>query len=496
MHSKLQNETLVAPNNKSREQIDDQHQFSLRWMLFDQYKDAIRALRHRVFVEEQKLDDYVVDSPYDELGLHLGLFNSNELVSTVSMFVFPPGHPHLENLGITGHSRNLVQFSRRAELPEYRDKKMASLMVAFGIKSVFELFEPAGLFASLAGAHRRFRDSYNRIYGFNKIFEAKDGDEEVDVLLIDEPIRLKKLVLAMRNFSSRQKENHKISLPDLAHHIQSNQALAGSYHIDLDENNLYLQPLSLGDELPRLSAQARMLFLTQEKIWRSLLKNNPSIQNVLDMGCGPGVYLSLISKLPESKGKNLTGIDIDKDLIDYAKFSHPHIQWFNGSVYNVLIEDKKFDLVHTSFLFIHLLKPYLAIKEIHRILANQGYFIVTDVNDATFEGPDVIKTMVQKHSDMYEGNRKIMLEMNSLAETGGFSLVEEFTITTTNTGTENGPVLEGNHLRLGKWTMWAMFAFMGQRPEIEAEFELAESHYSTHNDDISIRIETKIYQKR
>ena len=471
-------------------------ELSFRWMLFEDYKDEIRTLRHRVFVEEQKLDEYVVDSPFDETGLHLGLFKGDELISALSMFVFPPSHKHLKGLGINNSKGKMVQFSRRAELPKYREKQLSSLMVAFGIKSVFALFEPEGLFASLAGAHRAHKNGYCRVYDFNKVYDTNDGNDDVDVLLIDDPDRLKKLYLAMRNFTIRQREKHNVRLPDLAHHIQNHSILTKETDINFNEVNHYLKPLSLADELPRLSAQSRLLFQMLKGVWLETAAKNQDIKRILDVGCGPGVYLGLISKLNEYKSKTLVGVDIDKNLIDYASFSHQQPHWLVGSVYQLPFEDNHFELVNASFLFIHLLRPYLAIKEIHRTLTKNGFFIVTDVDDSTFEGPEAIKDMVYKHADLHEGDRRIMLEMNDLVESAGFKLYQEHEFKVINIGTEEKPIVEDNTLKMGKWSMWGMFAFMGQRPEIEDVFDRAEEHYSKYNDDISICIKTKIYQKR
>ena len=103
--------------------------------------------------------------------------------------------------------------------------------------------------------------------------------------------------------------------------------------------------------------------------------------------------------------------------------------------------------------------------------------------------------MITKHREIYEGNRRIMLEMNYLAEQAGFALLEEHTIIANNAGNDNKPFLDGNVLSLGKWTMWAMFSFMGQRDEIKDQYGEAESYYLNNQDSISIEIQTKIYKK-
>lgn len=476
--------------------MSEDSKLHLRWINFEDAKNDIRHLRKTVFVEEQSLDEFVLDSPEDETGLHLGLFDSDRLVSTISLFLYDNNHPFPKRLGLQSNSNYLVQYSRRAELKEYRSKKFSSLMVAHAIKSVYELFQPEIMFATLMGAHRELRDMYISTYGFNRYFETIEENGEATVIVIDNPEVTKSLVLNMRNKCLELSRMHNLELPDLAHHISSHVKLSKSFNMEPDKTNRYLQPLSLEDELPRLSAQARMLFLTQESLWKRLLQGLPNASTIIDLGCGPGVYLSNVSKLEASKPMDLVGMDISKEFISYANFSHPKIKWLTGTIYDTGLATGSVQLAHASFLFIHLLKPYLAIKEIYRILTDDGILYISDVNDATFKGPEPIAKMVKHHSKIYEGNREIMLDIDYISDKVGFYTDETFIITVNNTGSDDHPVFEGQTLKLGKWTMWAMFSFMGQREEVKDDFNQAESYYMTHNDTISIEIQSKIFKKQ
>jgi ubiquinone/menaquinone biosynthesis C-methylase UbiE len=495
MESKVDNLSTIG--TKSSKVSLSHHVQGLRfaWMFFEEYKEQILELRRKVYVEEQGFDDEVVMSEFDALGLHLGAFDGDKLVSSVSMFVVPHSHANLANLGIDNYSDCLVQFSRRVELPEYRSSDIANLMVAFGIKSVFELFQPAALFASLAGKHRKLKNVYNRMYGFNKMYEQQVDDEIVDVLIVDEIDNLRRLYLQMRNYFLDRRIKRGIKLPDLSHHIFQYPLLSDFYHFHQGSINLYLDPLSLADELPRLSAQARSLFFSLKDFWNRFFKNNLLIKNVIDIGCGPGVYASLLKKMSICSNKNFYGADIDPGFIEYAKFTNPKINWIQSSLYSLDVEPGTFDLVNTSFVFIHLLKPYLALKEIHRILALDGYLVITDVNDNTFQGPDTIKIMVDAHRKLHLGDRRIMDDIDDLAEAVGFSLVDIHSFKVKNDGFEDAPDMNDNVLSLGRWNMWGMFAFMGQRSEIKSLYEEAEATYSSTNPEIEIEIQTKIFKK-
>lgn len=475
--------------------IEPTSTYNLKWLDFKLYASEIQSIRKQVFVKEQGLDESVLDSALDESGLHLGLFADDKLVACISLFLYPKSDELVKNLGFKTERPYSIQFSRRVELPEFRGKKYTSLMVAHALRSAYELFRPETVFAMLLGPHVVLKDMYLRTYGFNRHFEYEVPQGTYTVLVHDDAERLQALSLQMRLICLELSKENNFVLPDLSAYIVNNPELSAALEMDADQTNRYLNPLSINDELPRLSAQARLLFQSQQGIWNDLLTDNPEFTNILDVGCGPGIYLSLLSKTPAAKGKNLLGIDFSKDFITYANFAHPRLNWKEGNVYNTELESEQMHVVHGSFLFIHLLQPFLALQEIYRILAPGGLLYITDVNDATFEGPEEVAAMVRKHTSIYEGNREIMVDIEHLANEAGFELYRSNNMLVDNTGADNEPEISADHTKLGKWSMWGMLAFMGQRPEVLAEFEIAEDFYLKNNDTISLQIQTRIFKK-
>src|SRR3989338_4917659 len=65
------------------------------------------------------------------------------------------------------------------------------------------------------------------------------------------------------------------------------------------------------------------------------------IKTVLDVGCGPGIYCDALNK----KGFVVTGVDYSEEMIKLAKQRYPHINFIEGSGYNLPFENKSFDLV-------------------------------------------------------------------------------------------------------------------------------------------------------
>lgn len=469
---------------------------SLNWLDYETHRKEIIDLRQNVFVKEQGLGEFVLDSPIDKKAIHLGLLDGEKLVSCITIFPFKKEGDYVKDtLKITSERPYIVQFSRRVELREYRSKGISTLILAHAIRSIYEFFTPDCFFAILLGPHKKIKDRYISAYNFNRWEDIETEHGDGFLLILDDQNNINRLVSQLKSTSIDLSEELGVQLPDLTYFIHQNKNLKEYLKLKGDMTNRYLAPLSLRDELPRLSAQARMLFASQEEIWRAILEENPNYKNILDLGCGPGVYLSQLKKIDKIKELSLTGMDISSELITYARFSHPEMEWKEGSIYETNIDSESVDIAHCSFVFIHLMNPFLALKEIYRILSPGGIFYISDVNDSTFEGPQQIKDLIHAHNEIYEGNRRIMSSIQPLAEKAGFHLVKSSEVLVDNTGSDDGPKLEQHHYKLGKWTMWGMFSFLGQRSEVQKQFGEADQHYFDSNCDISIKIQSKIFRK-
>ncbi|MCH8554614.1 MAG: class I SAM-dependent methyltransferase [Schleiferiaceae bacterium] len=468
----------------------------LEWIDFEKSGSEIEDLRKKVFIEEQGFERYEISSEYDKLGLHLGLFNGHELAACVSIYLYEPEDPFLENIATSPTTSFAVRFTKRVELPDYRSKNYSKMMLAHALRSIYELFQPNLIFATLIGKHILLKKHYVKLYGFNETKVVRTGEpDETHILLHNNPEQIKNLYLNLRLYCLENARNMGLSLPDLTNHIFETPILTEYLNIEVDTNNRYLEPLSLADELPRLSAQARMLFKGMRSFWETLLAKNPEKRNILDLGCGPGIYLTQLSKLPQSAGRKFTGLDISDEFITYSKFAHGKLDWRVGSAYDSKIADQSVDIVQASFLFIHLTKPLLALKEVNRILKPGGLLVITDVNDSTFTGPPPVLALVTAHKNIYEGNREIMSEIISIAAAANLRCIQATDLTVTNTGSDEMATFTPHKIDLGKWTMWGLLAFMGQRKEIIDIFERAEAHYIQHSDEVTLKIQTRVFQK-
>ena len=462
---------------------------SFRWLDFNQWENEIIKLRREVFQSSQGID-VLNTAPKDKEGLHLGAFYNQRLVSVISAFIYKPEENITSTLSLPQFSNYIFQLSRRAELEEVRGSRLAELMATSLWKSVYETLEPDYSFITLLESHKVLEKYYGR-FGY-KYYSEIEEEGEKEYIYIQHPDHMKEYYVKVRTYVEALSAIYGLEIPQLFEFLEKNGRIQEFNLERIKQENLYLQPLSLKDELPRLSTQARLLYITQKDKLDSLELPKPS-GSFLDLGCGPGVYLSKVSKHNKFANYKFTGIDVNSEMITYAKLSYNGIKWKQMSVYDTNFKNDSFDIVHGSFIFIHLMNPDLVLKEITRLLKTNGKLYVVDVNDATFEGPPIIKRMLEKHNQYYEGNRKILNTLPKLAEGYNLSLEKEYTVTVTNEGTEDSAEYNNNVIKLGMMSLWGLFSFIGQRDEIKSIYHKAEKYYYSHHPYMSIGIQTQIY---
>ena len=111
---------------------------------------------------------------------------------------------------------------------------------------------------------------------------------------------------------------------------------------------------------------------------KKLLKHVLPIDNlnVLDIGCGSGRYVKILSDL----GAKVTGIDISKRIIDRCKHNYPNIQFFNSSLQNFKFNSDKFDLILSSTTLQHIPdnEKKEAFKKISNLLNDKGSLLIIE----------------------------------------------------------------------------------------------------------------------
>jgi len=102
-------------------------------------------------------------------------------------------------------------------------------------------------------------------------------------------------------------------------------------------------------------------------------------QSALDLGCGPGVVLSVARRsLPNSK---LVGVDISNPMLQRARANNPNGFLFVQSQAEQLpFADNSFDLIYALGVIDYLEKPWQFFKTVQRVLKPRGYFVFTYPN--------------------------------------------------------------------------------------------------------------------
>ncbi|MBU1032295.1 class I SAM-dependent methyltransferase [Patescibacteria group bacterium] len=102
-------------------------------------------------------------------------------------------------------------------------------------------------------------------------------------------------------------------------------------------------------------------------------------EKIIDLGCGTGYYLYLLSNLPVKL--DLTGCDNDIKALAEAKNSlSKKIEFIHGNLHKMPYKDNSFDKTVASEVLEHLENDSMALKEIFRILKPGGILVISVPN--------------------------------------------------------------------------------------------------------------------
>lgn len=117
--------------------------------------------------------------------------------------------------------------------------------------------------------------------------------------------------------------------------------------------------------------------------------------NILDLGCGPGLYTEIFAK----KGHSVTGVDISKNSVEYGKKSAKDkkldVNYVNANYLEINLESDKHDLVVLIYTDLGVLLPNERenlLKMIYRVLKKGGSFIFDVLKDIDMEKKTSPKT--------------------------------------------------------------------------------------------------------
>jgi SAM-dependent methyltransferase len=108
------------------------------------------------------------------------------------------------------------------------------------------------------------------------------------------------------------------------------------------------------------------------------LSRLPAGANVLDLGCGSGIFTNLLCQ----RGYNATGLDLSRKLLNLARLKFPRIAFVEGDVEDLPFQSGGVDGVLLSGIVHHLPAPQRCSAEVHRVLRPGGHFVAFDPNRA------------------------------------------------------------------------------------------------------------------
>jgi ubiquinone/menaquinone biosynthesis C-methylase UbiE len=114
---------------------------------------------------------------------------------------------------------------------------------------------------------------------------------------------------------------------------------------------------------------------------KEVVKFLPDNANVLEVAPGPG-YFSI--ELAKMGNYNITGMDISADFIKICKTNaqreNVNINFVQGNVSGMVFEDGTFDFIFCSAAFKNFKEPVTALREMHRVLKQNGTALIVDMN--------------------------------------------------------------------------------------------------------------------
>jgi ubiquinone/menaquinone biosynthesis C-methylase UbiE len=103
--------------------------------------------------------------------------------------------------------------------------------------------------------------------------------------------------------------------------------------------------------------------------------------NVLEVAPGPGYFSIELAKMGNF---NITGMDISADFVEIcktnAKRENVTINFLQGNVSKMPFENDAFDFIFCSAAFKNFKEPAAALREMRRILKNNGIALIVDMN--------------------------------------------------------------------------------------------------------------------
>ncbi|MDI6820153.1 MAG: class I SAM-dependent methyltransferase [Candidatus Hodarchaeaceae archaeon] len=113
----------------------------------------------------------------------------------------------------------------------------------------------------------------------------------------------------------------------------------------------------------------------QRKKYQVLAKNLPRANRALDVGCGTGMFLSLLSQ----KAKFIVGIDMSAEMLQIARKRAAGAALVQADADNLPFADGSFDVIVSVTLLQNMPDPAFTVREFARVLRPAGIAMMTSL---------------------------------------------------------------------------------------------------------------------
>ncbi|XVQ82987.1 methyltransferase domain-containing protein [Microbispora siamensis] len=473
--------------------MDVRNGLKVRWLSWADAGEEILDLRRRVFTDELGWQEDRVRHSRDADGLHLCAISNEKIVAALSAYVYEPGAPELATIRLPEIQGVTVEIGKRVGLATHRGNLISAEIASWMVRQICEALRPPRFFLIVrVSEHRHLIDTYAR-HGFTYHTEVGSGEDAIGVMTITGEKALEEFYLMHREFTRESAAGPSpLPVPSLVRFLAGG-GRGGLLAVDrLATENHYTESFTLQTEVPRLTAQGKLI-LAEQRPRLAATPFPPAPASLLDIGTGPGDYLAAVSEEEPLTGYRVRGVEPAPQLLARARSAFPEYDFSEGSAYATGEAESSHDVVTANFLFVHLRSPDLALLEMHRILRPGGLLYVVDVNDATFSGPEMVRRVLRAYDRNYPGDRQLLGDLPRRAREFGFELIRRFSTTLRGAGVPE-PVFGPDEIRIGKAHAWSLLSFVGSQRGLEETFKEAEDHYFATECEIGLDLETQVYQ--
>ena len=151
--------------------------------------------------------------------------------------------------------------------------------------------------------------------------------------------------------------------------------------------------------------------------------------NLLDIGCGTGYLINMLSKDYEAK---YVGLDLSPEMIKQASSKNiNNVQFLEGRSDQIPFEDNIFDVVTCSQSFHHYPDTDKAMQEARRVLKPGGLYILSDTGTGPFKmlGAKIDGFIYRHFSNTGDCNISYLEKTVKDMEKNGFEIVKAEKVT-------------------------------------------------------------------